>query len=63
MQGLFARTIGTEDPETIEAIVDPRATSAEAVEVRISWLPGEGPPPTTPLKLHSQSVNRQFLRP
>jgi hypothetical protein len=46
MRGLFNRTIGTDDPKAIKTIIDPTSTDAEAIEVKIAWPKGEGPPPS-----------------
>jgi hypothetical protein len=47
---LFARTIGSEDPNALESIIDPTEPGAHAIELHISWPDGDGPPPSMSLQ-------------
>jgi hypothetical protein len=61
MRGLFNRTIGTDDRTAIETIIDPTSTDAEAIEVKIAWPKGEGPPPSIYLP-QTSGPQEQLLR-
>jgi hypothetical protein len=61
IERLFARTIGTQDRKIIDAIVDPRQTGPEAVELQVFWPKGGGPPPSVPIH-NPMNQNEQMLQ-
>jgi hypothetical protein len=57
---LFARTIGTEDPNIIETIVDPGANDIHSIDLHIFWPDEGGPPPS--IELHHQEHEVQKVQ-
>ena len=62
IRALFANKIGTTDPKLIAEIIDPNASSAQAIELQVFWPKGRKPPSTSRLVLPvSTHVVRQLL--
>lgn len=59
LRKLFARTIGTENPKTIQTIIDPASSSVRSIDIQIFWPDGAGPPPLIELR-HQQEARAQI---
>jgi hypothetical protein len=59
-EGWFARTIGTEDPNIIETIIDPGANDIHSIDLHIFWPDEGGPPPS--IELHHQEHEVQKVQ-
>jgi hypothetical protein len=55
LKKLFDGEIGTPDPKIIEAVIAPNKGDFRAIEIRIFWPDGSGPPPS----LHYQQQQHQ----
>jgi hypothetical protein len=55
LKNLFEGKIGTPDPNIIQSVVAPTKRDFRAIEIRIFWPDGSGPPPL----LHRQQQQHQ----
>jgi hypothetical protein len=55
---LFARSIGTEDPDVLSRIVDPTEPHVHALELHVFWPEGSGPPPSVSLSEWQEERHR-----
>lgn len=60
MQGLFERTLGVKDSAKIDRIIHPQSTADEAIELKISWPDGGGPPPASYLQVPSTNLSQRI---
>ena len=63
LKRLFARQIGTEDPQIIKTVIAPDAHTRRTIEIHISWPPGSGPPPSCRLRhYHRETIEQKIYQ-
>lgn len=62
IRALSAGTVGTGSPEIIGKIVDPRSSRFGAIEIRVFWADGDGPPEWVSLLGSVKSEAKQVVR-